>query len=580
MTSGADVALRERVRAQIAPNGTVPWWPLLLGAGWFVQVLLRLALARGRHVPLYVPDEVGYLLGGRLFAGGPAGDMTGRPLYYCGYSLLLVPANWISNNPATVYQLVLAINALIGAAALPLAYVALKRIGVPQIPAYIAATLTALLPSSVHYSQFALTDAVMPVAVLAWLLLAHSWLTSGRLTSGVGASVLAAYLSWIHVRGFVVVVVFAGLLAVTWWRRWADRRGVVVMAWVLVATTMIGVQLNDWLRSQLYPRGTYQLEGLLFDRLTSLSGLGWTLSLTAGKFWYLIVSTWGIAGVGLVALTIAVIRDRTAVETRIIAALALISTVGLALATSAATPDENTVANFVYGRYLTCVAPVLFMAAAVLAVRSPALTALRAAPIASAAAVIAGSLVWLHAGDRLSKDFFLSTDFPETSFLTWNWNELRLWPATLMALVLLTGVAALVAYGGNHALAVSAGLIAAVNLAAVLAATGHIVDHWDRRYAANTSLKQQLRPDDKVGVNFPDLDWRVWVLHAFQSRHGLVPIDRTGRFPLPADLTLVVVPWTMGTPPRQSWPAAPPNWHIVTAHAPGTGGWVAWRRTN
>ncbi|TYB43012.1 phospholipid carrier-dependent glycosyltransferase [Actinomadura chibensis] len=576
---GVDVALRERVRTRVKAANQLPLWPILLGAGWLSQVLLRVALGSGRNVPLYVPDEVGYLLGGRLFAGGAVGDLTGRPLYYSGYSLLLTPANWLSDDPGTVYHIVLVINALLSSAVLPLAYLALRRIGMAQVPAYVAATLTALVPSNVHYSQFVLTDAVLPVIVLGWLLAVHSWLTSQKQTPGMIASVLAAYLSWIHVRGFIFVVVFAGLLGVAWWRRWADRRGVTVMAWLLVATTIVGIQVNDWVRSQLYPRGAYALDGLLVDRLTSLSGLGWTLSLTVGKLWYLIVSTWGIAGLGLVALVIVTVRDHAPFGTRVTAALTLVCTAGLAFATSAATPDEHTVSNFVYGRYLTCLVPVLFMAAAVLAVRAPVVTALQAAPITTAVTLAAGAIVWLSAGSRLSRGFFLSTDFPETGFLTWKWDAFRLWPATIAALLLLVGAAALIAYGGGRAIMATAGMVAAVNVAAAVAATNHIVTPWDHRYAVAASLKEELRPDDKVGVNFPGLDWRVWVLQAFQSRHGLVPIDSSGRFPLPRDLTLVVVPWPRGTVIARSWPAAPPNWHIVSARLPGAGGWVAWRRT-
>ncbi|TMQ93555.1 hypothetical protein ETD83_25320 [Actinomadura soli] len=469
---------------------------------------------------------------------------------------------------------------MIAAALLPLAYLALRRLGMHQIPAYIAATLTALIPSNVHYSQFALTDAVLPVMVLGWLLLVHSWLVSERQISGALASMLAAYMSWVHVRGFVVVIVFAGTLGVAWWRRWADRRGITVTAWLLIMMTIAGIQLNDWLRAKLYPRGTYGLDDLLIDRLTSISGLGWTLSLTSGKLWYLIVSTWGIAGVGLVALAIAVRRETLPLGTRVVAAQAAVSMVGLAIATSAATPDEGTVANFVYGRYLTCLAPILFLAAAVLVMQAPTVSAFRAVPIASAITLAAGAIVWLHAGDRLSRNFFLSTDFAETSFLSWNWEEFRLWPATITALLFLAGAAALIAYGGRRAVLGAAGMVAVLNIAAVLATTDHVANSWDQRYSTTASLRQELRADDRVGVNFPRLDWRIWVLQGFESRHGLVPIDRFGRFPLPTDLTVVVVPWTAGTPLPKTWPAAPANWRVISARMPGAGGWVAWRRMN
>ncbi|MFI0410026.1 phospholipid carrier-dependent glycosyltransferase [Actinomadura sp. 3N508] len=584
---GIDGALRDRMKSvtqrdqETAPEkvtGRVPWWTVLLAAGWLAQVLFRVALETWRNVPLYVPDEVGYLLAGRFFAGGAVADLTGRPLYYSGYALLLTPANWISDDPSVMYRAALVTNALIAASLLPLAYLALRRLGMNQLPAYIAATLTALIPSNVHYSQFALTDAVLPVMVLGWLLLVHSWLASERRISGAMAAVLAAYMSWVHVRGFVIVIVFAVTLGVAWWQRWANRRGITIAAWLLVMTTVAGMQLNDLLSSRLYPRGTYGLDGLLADRLTSLSGLGWTISLTAGKLWYLIVSTWGIAGVGMVALAIAMTRTSVPLVTRVVAAQAAISTAGIAFATSAATPDEGTVANFVYGRYLTCLAPILFLAAIVLVMQAPKPTALRAAPIAAAVTLAAGVIVWLHAGDQLSKDFFLSTDFAESSFLSWNWEEFHLWIVTIVALLLLAGAAALIAYGGRRGMLGVAGMVAALNIAAVVATTNQVVAPWDERFAATASLKHELRPTDRVGVNFPDMEWRIWVLQAFQSRHGLVPIDRFGRFPLPAELTVVVVPWTRGVPITKTWPAAPAGWQVISARQPGFGGWVAWRR--
>ncbi|TDB77611.1 phospholipid carrier-dependent glycosyltransferase [Actinomadura sp. KC216] len=561
-------------------TGRAPWWTVPLAVGWLVQVLIRVALENWRNVPLYVPDEAGYLLAGRFFAGGAVADLTGRPLYYSGYGLLLTPANWISDDPSVVYRAALVTNALIAALLLPLAYLALRRLGMNRLPAYIAATLTALIPSSVHYSQFALTDAVLPVMVLGWLLLVHSWLASERQMSGVMAAVLAAYMSWVHVRGFVIVIVFAVTLGVAWWKRWGNRHGITIAAWLLVMTTVAGTQLNDLLSSRLYPRGTYGLEDLLVDRLTNLSGLRWTLSLTAGKLWYLIVSTWGIAAVGLVALAVAMKRSSVPLGTRVVAAQAAISTVGIAFATSAGTPDEGTVSNFAYGRYLTCLAPVLFLAAIVLVMQAPKLTALCAAPIAAAITLAAGAIVWLYAGDQLSKDFFLSTDFAESSFLSWNWEEFHLWIVTIAVLLILAAAAVPIADGGRGGRLMVAGMVAALNIAAVIVTTHQVVAPWDERFAATASLKHELRPTDKVGMNFPDMGWRVWVLQAFQSRHGLVPIDRFGRFPLPEELTVVVVPWTWGVPIAKTWPGAPAGWYVVSARRPGFGGWVAWRKAN
>src|SRR5258708_5597434 len=185
------------------------------------------------------------------------------------------------------------------------------------------------------------------------------------------------------------------------------------MAGVWAAGSAAGWALNGWVRSQIYPGGVIALGDAVSDRLTSLDGLGWTLALATGKIWYLIVSTWGVAGVGLVALGVLAVRRGTPHATRATACLTLAALAGIALATSAATPDEGTVANFASGRSLACLAPVLFMAGAVFAVRSTRTAAMRTLLATACLALVTGGVVWLHAGDRLSRNSFPALDFPE-----------------------------------------------------------------------------------------------------------------------------------------------------------------------
>ncbi|HEV7948283.1 MAG TPA: hypothetical protein VGP24_00825, partial [Glaciihabitans sp.] len=251
-------------------------WPLLLFGGWILQVGIRLGFAAHRASPFYLPDEAGYLLAARLLAGGAGGDLSGpHGLYQGGYPVLISPAFWLSEDPATVYRLVIAINSLVGASLLVLAYVALRRLSLPRTQAYVLATVTALLPSGIYYGELALTEAILPVVVLGWLLLVHSWLTSGRLGYGVAASAVAAYSYCVHARGTIIVMVHAGLLVAVLWRSWAKKRDIAVMASVLVSGSAAGWALNGWVRSQLYPGGVTALGDVLFSRLTSVDGLGW-----------------------------------------------------------------------------------------------------------------------------------------------------------------------------------------------------------------------------------------------------------------------------------------------------------------
>ena len=67
---------------------------------------------------------------------------------------------------------------------MPLAYVGGRRLGLGRPAAYAAAAVTALLPAGFFYSEYAMTDAIFPVLVLAWLLGVHSWLTAGPCGAG------------------------------------------------------------------------------------------------------------------------------------------------------------------------------------------------------------------------------------------------------------------------------------------------------------------------------------------------------------------------------------------------------------
>ncbi|WP_460340590.1 hypothetical protein [Actinoallomurus acanthiterrae] len=554
-------------------------WPLLLVGGWILQVCVRLLFAEHRTAPILIPDETGYLLGARLLAGGAPGDLSGWSFYQPGYPLLISPAYWLSDDPVTVYHLVVAINSLIGAALLPLAYVALRRLNLPRPQAYLLATVTALLPSVLYYSQFAMADAVLPVVMLGWLLLIHSSIAGGRPGHGAAASAVAAYCYCVHSRGTIIVLVHAGLLVVALWRRWASKRDTAVIAGMLVTASAAAWALNGWARSQIYPGGVNPLGDFLSRRLTGVDGLGWTLGLATGKIWYLIVSTVGVAGVGLVAVGVLAARRSTPIPIRATASVMLAAIAGIAIASSAAVPDEGAVANFAYGRYLGCLTPVLFMAGAVFAVRATRRAAVQVVLATAALALVTGGIVCLHAGDRLSRTFFTALEFPEICFFTWSWDSLKLWSATCVALLLLALSGALIAKWRRGGLLIVAAAFIAFALADTTVVANRVVRHLEKGLWSDTSLAPAgLRAQDRVAVNYPGLPWRIWVAQASQVRTRLVPIDRSRRETLPPDATLVVVPWDGVLPPEFSWPAVPAGWHIVLVRHTFTGDWVAWRR--
>ena len=151
-----------------AGRNTARRWGLLLIVGWLVQVGLRAWLSRAQVVPLATPDESAYLIAARVLAGGSPANFSYSTLYPAGYPLLITPVFWFTSNPVTAYHAVLMINAPISAALMPLGYLACRRLGLDRPAAYAVAAVTALLPAAFFYAEYAMTDAIYPVLVLAW----------------------------------------------------------------------------------------------------------------------------------------------------------------------------------------------------------------------------------------------------------------------------------------------------------------------------------------------------------------------------------------------------------------------------
>ncbi|WP_051300589.1 hypothetical protein [Actinomadura rifamycini] len=569
-------------------------WALAFVLGWLAQVGLRVWLASGQTIPVATPDESGYLFAARVLTGGPDADMSYGTVYRAGYPLLLLPAFW-ADDPVTVYRGALVINALISAAMLPLAFLLLRRLSVAARPAYLFAHAAALLPGVLFYSLFVLTDAILPVVVVGWLLLAHAWLAAPRdpardgggrgpavrlALCGTGASLLVGFAYASHSRGAVLLVVHGVVLLAGALLRRRSWRATILAGAAAAAAVLAGALLNRLVvLPHLYPAGDNDLGGNLVERLTTADGWGWTASLATGQVWYQAVATGGVAAVGLAAAAYAVVRRDVAVPVRVLALAVLATVAGIALATSAALPVEYRVGNYVYGRYLACVTPVLFMAGVAVLLRVPRRTLAAAAAAAAVTAVAAAGVVQWYAGDLLSDYTFTIYDFPETSFLTWDWDSFHLWRATLAGLgILAAGTAAVLL--PRHGPPVLAALLAAVALATTVTAVDRIARPLVAEQTAETDLRGSV---DLRGRGTIAVDWNVpWTTRlsqyywAWWSDGTLFDSRWT---PPPQDADMIVLNWPGGVPAADSWPSgAPSGWEIVDSRRTPRGNWVAWAR--
>ncbi len=560
-------------------------WVVLLVAGWLCQAGLRAWFSRVQVMPLANPDETAYLIAARVLAGGPGADLSGSTLYPGGYPLLITPVYWFTSNPATVYHAVMVVNAAISAAIMPLGYLACRRLGLDRPVAYGVAAVAALVPAAFFYSQYAMTNAVFPVITLAWLLVTHSWLTAssarGRYAAAAGSALLAGFAYMVHSRGLVMLVGYAAVGAFMLWRRpdpKTARRSVAVAALIALATVAAAWSLNRYLASAIYPEGARSLSGQLATRLHSVQGTIRVFEMAAGQLWRLVLDSWGIAGIGLVAALVVVAHRGVRTDLRIMAGLTVAVTAGIAYTAPAALPSDQS-QTWASGRYLDGMIITFFLAGAVVLLRASRRPLLGAAACTTALFVLAALIVAVYAGPSLPTSGFGSAfNFAEPAVLTQNWTQASVLLATAVTLGLLACWLAL-AFAVRRwrvVVPIFGACVAAVSLVAVTQMTSQVSRAATAAAkAVNVPVSASgVLPGEQVAVA-SDVGWQAWVPLAFQVSWMELEVFNPASLP-PAGVTAVEMPWPGGQPAQASWPHAPAGWRVVAANS--AGGWVLWRK--
>ena len=564
-------------------------WVILLAVGWLVQVGLRVWFSRQQFMPLANPDETAYLVAARVLAGGPGADLSGSTLYQGGYPLLITPVYWFTSNPSTVYHAVLMVNSLISALVLPLGYLACRRLGLGRPAAYGVATVAALVPAGFFYSEYAMTNAVFPVITLAWLLTTHSWLTASsarvRYANAADSALLAAYAYVIHSRGLVMLAGLAAVGLFIGWRQAAARLSVLVAALTTVVVAAAGWSLNHHITLAVYPEGTRSLSGQIRHQLASVNGIVHVFELAAGQLWRLVLDSWGIAGIGLVAALLVIVRRDVRSDLRIMAALSVAVTTAIACTAPAALPPDQPQA-WASGRYLDGMIIVFFLVGAAVLLRARMRDILVCAAVSTGLFLLAAVTVAVYIGTTVpTNGFGPGFNFAEPAVLTLNWTQASVPLATAVTLVMLAvwiGFAFVLRRlrPGVSLTAVSAAFgvcVAAVSLFAVAQMTSHVSRTEDSNTRAAMALMDagKLRPADQVAVT-SSLAWPLWVPQVFEVSRTEIDLFNPRHQPLPSGATVVEAGWPTGQPAQAGWPEAPAGWRIVASNQ--SAGWVVWRK--
>ncbi|MFI9363654.1 hypothetical protein ACIG5E_21765 [Kitasatospora sp. NPDC053057] len=558
------------------------FWPVALLLGYLGQTAFRLALSIHNYYPSVHADEDGYLAIARVLAGRPTTEMPTGVIIPGGYSLLISPALRIADDPATAYHLIMVINAVLNALVFPLVFVAARRLGLSRPHAFLTGTAVALLPPVIFYSQFVMTDTVLPVLLLIWLIAMHGWLSPGsprrRSLYAVAMSLAAGYSMATHDRGGVVVALTALVLVVVLAFGWAPRLSSVAGIGALGVAYLGSKLLADFVTSQFKDVPGAGVGNKVLDNLEDSKYLGTIIVRTLGELWYFMASTYGLGAVAFVLCAVAVFRRRFPVADRVVAFCMIAMLCGTALASAAGLADTERVDNWVYARYCAVLVPVFMVVGLVALFRSGKRPLLKLSALGVVVVVLTGLSVTEYAGRKLNA-WAIPWTVPDAQFLASTWEGLHMGRTTVGALAVLAACLLLRVAGGRRVVAAVVACLALFAAYATVAVTENVAQPHSRfrEYEAVGLAKEAgLGKGDNVVLDW-DLDWGARTSLAFEVYWGRVWTSNVkhGNTP-PEKATAILLTLPKDGTPQSSWDKPLPGWHV--AKYDKDRGWVLWRK--
>jgi hypothetical protein len=345
-----------------------PHWRPTVAGTVSVVALLHLLFLWGNRGPVLYQDALGYLGNARFLAGGTPPHFDGTGYYNVGYSLLLVPIYWVTQQSGIVWAAAVLINVFLAVAILlPSYFLARRLFTLPRRQALLVAVATSLTPALLLQPGRIWVETIFPFVFLATAVLLLLTVDTKRGIFAFGTGLASGYLILIHGRGFAVLAALILILLTGYALRELRFRLVAFT----VAGAAIGIVVDRILRSYLMahlwtataPHNANPVQNML-DALAPYR-LHETSATLLGHIWYVVVTTFGIAIVGFVALLIIAYRCRRfdSDRTRMLVALFLVlSVAGAAVLSSSFLANATRLDARVYGRYLEGFTPVLILA--------------------------------------------------------------------------------------------------------------------------------------------------------------------------------------------------------------------------
>jgi hypothetical protein len=460
-------------------------------------VVPRLWATRHAQFPFVSADEPAYLSMARLIAGDGGWNLGDAATYGPGYSALIAPWFALGLDPDQLYRAAIFTNIAVWVGSFLVLEVLTRRLTTLRRPWSAVVALSATLPTSlIVLAGYAWSDSL---AVLAFLLLVWACVgLAGRPTllhgSAVAVACVVAYA--VHARLAPAVLVALGLLGLLAWRRrmgWRDA-GLSVAAAVL---GLLGVQVaSGAIHDRLYEsadaaaRVTEELSRALRPWPVTAS--------VSGQLWYLVVTTAGLAGVGVVALARSCRPGARSAGPGMRSSAALWVTAALVavtfLASAGFMTDRPRPDHMVYGRYNDAIVGLLIVLGVARWSARGRRGQLLDGAVALGTVLTTAAIVWLARSDVLAGPYSGVTIRSLAPLGAGGPG--RLWWFTLTGAAVITALTVLrVALGGRR----PAFVLAVLALFAVGAARGVAITTGPREGDPRAAVElRDLVPEDEV----------------------------------------------------------------------------------
>ncbi len=267
-------------------------------------LLLQVTLVLLREPVPIVGDEAGYLANARYLSGtAPMPTLYKAPFHSFGYSLFLVPALRLFENPYTAYSVCLIINAfLMSTLYFSLHYILSALLDVPSRLAMIIAVITCLYPPLLLRANFAWSENAYVPAFMLLTVLFGTLLRNKSILYAIAFGLLLGFMYTIHPRSLPLLPTAALCLAFLGFYRALPWRlvsvGLAVTSIVFFGTRLVMNHLRvasgtEFLELPILP---------VITHLLSLQGIYNFLLKINELILYLVQSSYGLFPISLLAI--------------------------------------------------------------------------------------------------------------------------------------------------------------------------------------------------------------------------------------------------------------------------------------